>query len=336
MYVRRRAFTLIELLVVIAIIAILIGMLIPAVQKAREAMQLASCKNNLHQLGVAMQTYENANQTLPPGVGPYGCCWGTWQMYILPYLEQGNMKDLYVNLGGNDVTGGGQRYSTSPNTTNITNKRLEILTCPSDTTATPIGSMTSHNYAVNFGNTSFYQTTMNGITFGGAPFSAYPPEWLTPSPAMLSAYGQNTPDHDLGGRFGPPAGMPLGKISNMPDGTSTTMMAAEVIQGQGGDLRGFSWWGGATGFTAFNGPNANAPDVLMGGTCNSAKTYNLPCTTISSVALPRLQIARSRHSQNGVNVVFCDGHVDFVPNTINIVVWRALSTSKGGEATTNY
>jgi prepilin-type processing-associated H-X9-DG protein len=107
-----------------------------------------------------------------------------------------------------------------------------------------------------------------------------------------------------------------------------------VIQGQGGDLRGFTWWGGASGFTTWNVPNANAPDVLMGGTCNVAATYNIPCTTISTNALPRMMTARSKHS-GGINAVYCDGHVGFVSNNIDINTWRAISTSRGGEVISN-
>ena len=336
MRVRRRGFTLIELLVVIAIISVLIGLLMPAVQKVREAANRAQCINNLKQVGIAMHHYADAHKKLPPGVGPYGCCWGTWQVYILPYLEQGNLYAPYKNLGGNDITlpSGYWRYSSDGNLT-LTKNRLAILTCPSDRPNAPLSNITSHNYAVNYGNTSFYQTTMNGVPFGGAPFSCYPPQWLTPSQAMLTKYGQNTPDHDQYGLFGPPAGQPQVALPQITDGTSTTLMASEIIQGQGGDLRGFSWWGGASGFTAWSPPNANAPDVLMGGTCNIAATYNLPCTTISSVALPRLQVARSRHTPGGVNAVYCDGHVAWIGNNVSLAVWRAVSTTKGSEVDTN-
>jgi prepilin-type N-terminal cleavage/methylation domain-containing protein/prepilin-type processing-associated H-X9-DG protein len=329
MRVRRRGFTLIELLVVIAIIAVLIGLLLPAVQKIREAAARMSCTNNLKQTALAMHNYHDSYGKLAPGVGPYGCCWGTWQMYLLPYIEQDNMFKAYKNLSGNDDTG--LRYGGGTNDTLVTSNRVKTWTCPSDTPNAPIGSppITSHNYAVNYGNTSYYQAALNGVPFGGAPFNGYPSAWLTPSAAMLAEYGQNHPDHDLHGKYGPLAGLAQ-PLANVTDGTSNTFMLAEVIQGQGQDLRGFSWWGGASGFTTWNPPNANAPDVVMGGICNVAATYNIPCTTISTNALPRMMAARSKHA-GGVNTVFCDGHVSFVSNNIDINIWRALSTAKGGE-----
>jgi prepilin-type N-terminal cleavage/methylation domain-containing protein len=327
----RQGFTLIELLVVIAIIAILIGLLLPAVQKVREAAARMSCQNNLKQIALANMNYESSYGTFLPGVGKNGCCWGTWMIPILPYMEQDNLFKFYVNFGGLDYSG--PRYTGGPNA-NVSSTRLKTFTCPSDTPQS-WGRWTKHNYVLNAGNTTFYQVALplgcKTGTPGCTPFLGAPFNWYANSDLVWdSTFPYNGPPPPAGpdkdaGKMGRPV-----KIGEITDGTSNTLMASEALQGRGNDLRGFTWWGGAAGFTAYLGPNSPLPDVITGGICVSLTSPLMPCTTTSTPSYPRLMGARSLHTA-GLNAAMCDGSVHFITNSIDINVWRALSTAQGGE-----
>ncbi|QEG42053.1 DUF1559 domain-containing protein [Roseimaritima ulvae] len=288
---RRRGFTLVELLVVIAIIGVLVGLLLPAVQAAREAARRMSCGNNLKQIGLAMHNYHDSLGTFPTGSS--SCCWGTWLPLILPYIEQENLSDLYVDWSNTS----GARYSHAPNTTNVTTRRLAAFTCPSDLPNAPLANITSHSYAVNYGNTGYsQQATLNGVVFGGAPFAPR-----------------------LGKNFG---------FRDVLDGTSTTLMVAEVRQGQRSDLRGFSWWGDASGFETYLGPNSPLPDrIYSSGYCYEIP--GMPCA-VSSTTNPTTFASRSLHP-GVVQAVNCDGSVQTYGETIDLNVWRARSTTQAGE-----
>jgi prepilin-type N-terminal cleavage/methylation domain-containing protein/prepilin-type processing-associated H-X9-DG protein len=336
----RRAFTLIELLVVIAIIAVLIGLLLPAVQKVREAAARTKCQNNLKQIALANMSYESGNGKFLPGVGKNGCCWGTWMIPILPHMEQAALFRVYVNFGGLDSTPvdsagppGGPRYGGGANL-QVATRRLASFTCPSDDPQSwnnGVGVLTKHNYVLNAGNTTLFQVGLPlGCTGGagctqflGAPFSFYRNSDLNNDSTF--PYNASSSNPALG-----KMGTPL-SISEVADGTSNTLMASEIRQGRGDDLRGLTWWGGSAGFTAYIAPNSNEQDVLTGGICEVPPTEpNPPCTTTSTTARARFIGARSFHS-GGVNASMCDGSVRFVRDGITIDVWRAMSTSKGGE-----
>lgn len=300
---RRSGFTLVELLVVIAIIGILVALLLPAVQAARESARRTQCNNNLKQIGLAMQNHHDTYLALPAGMGPSGCCWGTWQVLILQFVEQRDLYDLYQNWGGNDATG--PRYSSAPNTTNVTNRRLQAFTCPSDQPNAPFGGLTNHNYAANWGNTDYGQTAnLNGVLFGQAPFG------ISKNPVDQKFKGRN--------------------FSWVTDGLSNTMIVAEVLQGQGSDLRGFTWWGDASGFTTYLAPNSPLPDrIYTAGYCNNMPRQNLPCA-VSGGSTPTMFASRSRHP-GGVQVAMADGSARFVTTMVDISIWRAMSTAQGGD-----
>src|SRR5262249_38900236 len=152
------------------------------------------------------------------------------------------------------------------------------------------------------------------------------------NPDYYKQYPEQPPDHDRFSKIknlgGPSAGQPQA-LSSITDGTSNTLLLSEVIQGQKSDLRGFTWWGGAAGFPTWSLPNANDPDMMLGGNCDPDAT-RAPCLRESQPLRPRMMVSRSWHP-GGVQSGFCDGHVAFIKNSIAIDAWRALSTSRGGE-----
>ena len=317
--VARRGFTLIELLVVIAIIAILIGLLLPAVQKVREAAARMRCQNNLKQVAIGMHSYHDANLMFMPGDASFGGQ-GTWQMYILPYIEQGNLFNLYQNLGNTQVAPNNFSYNSAPNLP-VISARISTLTCSSDVanaprTSTSAGvtyNWTNHNYVANFGNTTRVRTAefpaASGNFFGGAPFKF---EGWSPTTTA-----RNTSSTILG----------------MTDGSSNTLMASEVIQGRGADLRGFTWWGPGAGFNTVWAPNAtNVDQYQSAGDCTNEPAAGLPCTAPSTPNVVVI-VARSRHT-GGVNSALGDGSVRFFTNSIDLTTWRALGTTRGGEVVT--
>jgi prepilin-type N-terminal cleavage/methylation domain-containing protein len=298
---RRQAFTLVELLVVIAIIGVLVALLLPAIQAARESARRSQCINNFKQIGLAMQNYHDTNRELP--VGARSCCWGTWQLSALPFLEQSNLFNLYhqadlKNNGFDPV----YRYDEQINAP-VTRTSIATLVCPSDEPTPDPRGFAKHNYVGNFGNTTHYGANpYQGVTFGGAPF-----------------YGSENPKSP-----------PVTKFREITDGLSNTLIFSETVQGKGTDLRGFTWWGWAAGFETFMAPNSTEPDAMqLSGYCDKTQLENPPCIPATTTS-PMMSTARSRHP-GGVQVSFCDASCRFISDDIELVAWRGISTTRGDE-----
>jgi prepilin-type N-terminal cleavage/methylation domain-containing protein len=268
----RRAFTLIELLVVIAIIAVLIALLLPAVQAAREAARRANCVNNLKQIGLAMHNYEQINGCLSYGMK--GCCWGSWMLPVMPYIEQQVLFNAWNFSGNNSGLRGfidkPLRYYGPANVT-VSAAQVATFLCPSDgnnSLFVPGDGQTlngvqffakSQNYVVNFGNIDLQQgsptgslTYTDGVTypFLGAPFGDI-----------------GSPLTDLVGRTGAAvtttATVPFAAIT---DGLSNTMMTSEIVistQAPINDYRGHGWWAYGATFSGLLTPNSTQPDWLQ-------------------------------------------------------------------------
>lgn len=309
----RPAFTLVELLVVIAIIGVLVALLLPAVQAAREAARRTECVNKLKQWSVAMHLYHDAYGKLPLG------CRGSrpdpdiprqsWVMRLWPFIEQTTIA------GANDPEG--HLYDppfTIVGTLNgLGGVPLAMYRCPSDPSGEDISVGTYQrrrgNYAVNWGH----------VPFGGI----YRADRFAPGVA---------PFRNEDGQTNKPRATALGQIV---DGTSNTLMLSEVIIGQTNEDK--DWRGdilnneGTFRFQTINTPNTSNPDIVADGYFVETGDPLMPVA--DGPFTSQQAAARSRHS-GGVNAAMCDGSVDFVTDDIQLQLWIARGTMNGEEVLT--
>jgi len=359
-----RGFTLIELLVVIAIIAILIGLLLPAVQKVREAAARMKCQNNLKQLGLAAHNYESSYGYLPPRFGtmqaPNGNAYSndaSPQAILLAYVEQAN-KYAQFNLlykTWNDVAiDSGQPGAALPAMPNVNlparTQDVPIYMCPSDPSGTQRGSNDADgtqgyqgrlNYMASLGASGFAPQTNQwaGIFSGSRPanqiFKGVPILGVTDgtsNTAMFAEVMRTT--------------HPWPAVSNVRDNT-VIILHASVTSATENDPRavpscaagGLPWTSsikytglqfernltGTTTYTHTLPPNWNRKTGN-----DTTQQYNCGDTNISYQ-----HVAASSYHTGGVNVGMADGSVRFVRDSIPFATWQAMGTRAGGEVVTD-
>jgi prepilin-type N-terminal cleavage/methylation domain-containing protein/prepilin-type processing-associated H-X9-DG protein len=342
----RWAFTLIELLVVIAIIAILIGLLLPAVQKVREAVARAACANNLKQIGIALHAHHDAVGTLPPGgmqTGVNGtACYTNWAIEILPYLEQGNLYRQYNQA----------QLNTSAANNLVGRQRVKTYECPADqhlglaedpASGPGSGQVWMHgSYRANSGRANDLPAFHGNPIYRGFwdtyepfywPGGVLNPVYRGPLHATASAYN-GVPAQPY---VEPQTGKPISQLggpenfSAIADGLSNTIMVGEFTLDQSntadgsGENRGTFW---AYTYASYNQSSFSAA-LQQTLTTN----FNACFAAYSSQKFSDHPCKRgwgSNHA-NGLNFVMCDGSVRWISYNTSLAILAGMATIAGGE-----
>jgi prepilin-type N-terminal cleavage/methylation domain-containing protein/prepilin-type processing-associated H-X9-DG protein len=313
---RTAAFTLIELLVVIAIIAILIGLLVPAVQKVREAANRTQCINNLHQLALAVHAYHDVHKSYPPNTlildrqSNWNAPNWSWLARILPYIE---MNNLYVQ--------GNIPNNTLLQSKDVVAAQIPVFLCPSDPTSAS-GPWTDRANLVGLpvGLTNY--KGVSGANWGlWSSAEAKPPNdsggtligadarWINPSTIDGSKNGLNDGD----GIFFRTDYRHQRRIASVTDGTSNTFMIGEDVPSK--DIHCAWPFANTASSTCAIAPNAKRPNGSEYASSDWPNTYSF----------------HSWH-QGGLHFALADGSVRFISDSISLPSYRALATIQGGEA----
>jgi prepilin-type N-terminal cleavage/methylation domain-containing protein/prepilin-type processing-associated H-X9-DG protein len=359
---RSRAFTLIELLVVIAIIAILIGLLLPAVQKVREAAARSQCQNNLKQIGLALHNYHDQKKALPPGCTTDANQWGSgggwgssWMVYLLPFIEQAPMfnnwqftgaNSGYVNPNNRGISTGGTWGGPAvlpPTGTNGNGVMLNMYRCP----ATSLPKFCGDPYGgvkVMLANYPGIAGAANGL------IPNYAESRIDNSANNVTCCSGGGPSSGGGVLF---RGSEIG-LAAISDGTSQTMFVGEhsdYITTLSGFKRPFTagglygWTMGAQHNVAPNGtPTANNPDNRQFNVTTVRYAINQkmgwPDTQNSTTQMGDCRVGvcydlgnniplNSTHP-NGINALFGDGSVRFVTNNVALPYLGAAAIRDDG------
>ncbi len=294
----RRGFTLIELLVVIAIIAVLIGLLLPAVQKVRDAAARAQCQNNLKQIGLSLHNYHDANGRFPAGAGVANGL--SWRVFVLPYVEQDALFRKF-DLGAGAWNGGPNKEG--PNKMVHALNRIPVYNCPS----------VPDYFAANGSSTladgrRTYTSDYHGVAGPkGTNPSSGQPYLVDPNPSGQGGFAlQGVLGKDSKAQFG-----------NLADGSSNTLVVGEVSVLWNGDILASDGADWVRGVGLTNG---------MAGCRNVQNAINTPYNgTYNDISFG------SRHT-GGAQFVMGDGSVRFVLDTVDLVVYKSTASMDGGES----